>query len=218
MVGARIVETNEGIQNEFNVEIFDKFKRKLRDRGWIETDQIINSGISSGTALEIGPGPGYVGLEWLKRTKGTRLTGLEISPAMIGVAEKNAGEYALSDRVKYVQHNAVNKFPFPDNSFDGVFANESLHEWENPKSIFDEIHRVLKPGGRYFISDFRRDINPLVKYLMLFACAKEIREGFLSSLNASYLAEELKTVLGGTRLNRSEVKSDLMGLSVTGVK
>ena len=32
---------------------------------------------------EIGPGPGYLGLEWLKKTQGTHLTGVDISPGMI---------------------------------------------------------------------------------------------------------------------------------------
>ena len=40
MVKPRVVETNEGIQGEFTVEIYDKMMRNLRDKGWIETDLI----------------------------------------------------------------------------------------------------------------------------------------------------------------------------------
>ncbi len=40
-------------------------QRSLRDRGWIETKLLIDHGFSKGHALEIGPGPGYLGLEWL---------------------------------------------------------------------------------------------------------------------------------------------------------
>jgi ubiquinone/menaquinone biosynthesis C-methylase UbiE len=90
LVKPRIVETNEGIQGEFTVEVYDKMMRNLRDRGWIETDLILKTGITRGLSLEVGPGPGYLGLEWLKKTEGTSLRGLEISPDMIKMAEKNA--------------------------------------------------------------------------------------------------------------------------------
>ncbi len=60
MVESRIPETNEGIQGEFDVGEYNLFARTMRDRGWMETDVIIKSGISRGMALEIGPGPGYL--------------------------------------------------------------------------------------------------------------------------------------------------------------
>ena len=61
MTKPRVKETDQGIQGEWMVEIFDQFQRGMRDRGWIETDAIIKSGIRAGHALELGPGPGYVG-------------------------------------------------------------------------------------------------------------------------------------------------------------
>jgi len=62
----RVVETDSGIQGEFIVAVYDEMQRRLRDKGWIETKDIIKSGITKGCALEIGSGPGYLGLEWLK--------------------------------------------------------------------------------------------------------------------------------------------------------
>jgi len=66
MTKARLIETDQGIQGDFNVNIYDQMQRRLRDKGWIETKDIIKSGITKGLALEVGPGPGYLGLEWLK--------------------------------------------------------------------------------------------------------------------------------------------------------
>ena len=92
----------------------------MRDKGWIETDNIIKAGISRGHALEIGPGPGYLGLEWLKKTSQTQLTVLEISQAMIDISRQNAQDYHLdSDRITYVHHTAQ-VLPFEDNRFDSV--------------------------------------------------------------------------------------------------
>ena len=62
MARPRIPETDQGIVGELNVTTYDEFHRVMRDRGWIETDLLIESGINSGHALEIGPGPGYLGL------------------------------------------------------------------------------------------------------------------------------------------------------------
>jgi hypothetical protein len=66
MVKPRTIETTEGIQGEFDVEMYDRMMRRMRDRGWLETKLILKAGIKQGMALEVGPGPGYLGLEWLK--------------------------------------------------------------------------------------------------------------------------------------------------------
>ena len=63
----RTIETNEGIQDEVTVETFDVFARFMRDKGWNGVDDMIASGISGGDVLEIGPGPGYVGLEVVRK-------------------------------------------------------------------------------------------------------------------------------------------------------
>lgn len=218
MVKERVVETGEGIQDQITVDAYDELQRRLRDKGWIETDHIIASGIDSGTALEVGPGPGYLGLEWLTKSEGTVLKGLEISANMIAVAERNARGYGLADRVEYVLGDAES-MPFADGTFDAVFSNGSLHEWAEPESIFNEIHRVLKPGGRYFVSDLRRDMNPLMKFLMkAFTRPREIKPGLVTSLNAAYTGEEVERLLGGTDVRGFSVRNAVSGLEITGRK
>ncbi len=61
MTKTRVPETNTGIQGEFTVASYDQMQRHLRDKGWIETNALLKSGISGGHALEIGYGPGYLG-------------------------------------------------------------------------------------------------------------------------------------------------------------
>ncbi|MFZ5518386.1 MAG: class I SAM-dependent methyltransferase [Candidatus Zhuqueibacterota bacterium] len=214
----RNIETDQGIQGEFNVAIYDQMQRNLRDKGWIETREIIKSGITSGLALEIGPGPGYLGLEWLKVSSGTALKGLDISPDMIKLAEKNAAEYGLSDRVQYVLSSGE-KIPFENDTFDAVFTNGSLHEWSEPAKTFDEIARVVKPGGRIFISDLRRDMSfPVRWFLWLFSRPKEVRPGLLTSIHAAYTPDELKELIRGTGLERCAVSANPIGLKLQGIK
>ena len=218
MTRPRVPETNQGIQGEFTVEIYDQMQRRLRDKGWIETRDITKSGITHGLALEIGPGPGYLGLEWLKNTQGTTLKGLDISADMIAVAERNARAYGLSERVEYV-HSSGARLPFEDGSFDAVFTASSLHEWSEPQKTFHEIWRVLKAGGRLLISDFRRDMFPLFKwFLWLIAKPKAIRPGLLTSINAAYAPDELRALIRETELSSCEVAGGPIGLKITGMK
>jgi ubiquinone/menaquinone biosynthesis C-methylase UbiE len=216
MIKPRIIETNEGIQNELTAQVFKKKKKTMRDKGWNGIDSMLQSGIVSGNILEIGPGPGFVGLELLMKLPGATLTGCEISPAMIEIAEGNAASYKAD--VKYVQGNAMN-MPFEDMSFDAVISNGSLHELEKPKQVFDEIYRLLRQGGRYCITDMRRDVGRLKKGLVYYSTKqKEMRPGLISSLNASYTANEILDILHDSKLKNASVKNEFFGLCIFGEK
>jgi ubiquinone/menaquinone biosynthesis C-methylase UbiE len=218
MLKTRIPETYEGIQDEITVEVFDRFARNMCDRHLNNVKGFLEAGVGHGKMLEIGSGPGYVGLELLKATPGTNLTGCEISPEMIKTAQKNAKEYGFAERAQYVEGNCM-RMPLDDVSFDAVFSNGSMHEWEDPIQVFQEIHRVLKPGGVFCISDLRRDVNPLLKGIAyLTAKPKEIRPGFLTSMHAAYTAEEMRTMLGRSALSYGVVQKDVFGLTVSGRK
>lgn len=218
MTKPRVPETDQGIQGEFNVTVYDQMQRRLRDKGWIETKELLKHGITQGFVLEIGPGPGYLGLEWLKHTQGTTLKGLDISADMVAIAERNAREYGLSQRVEYV-HSSGSRMPFDDNAFDAVFTNGSLHEWADPRSTFNEIWRLLKPGGKVLISDLRRDMFALVRwFLWINTTPQEIRPGLISSINAAYIPGELRELIKGTKLENCTVSSNLLGVMLVGVK
>lgn len=218
MVKPRISETDNGIIGEFNTQSYNIMQRNLRDKGWTETKLLIQEGISYGIALEIGPGPGYLGLEWLKKTEGTRLKGLEISEDMIAIAKKNAVEYGLSDRVEYFKGDAQ-KMPFDDGHFDAVFTNGSLHEWGHPEDILNEIARVLKLGGRYCVSDLRRDMNPIAKWFLWLMCQpKNMRSGLITSINAAYTLPEIEIMVPKTRIQDWHAKKNFLGIVITGRK
>jgi ubiquinone/menaquinone biosynthesis C-methylase UbiE len=218
MTRNRIPETDHGIQGDVQVTEYDQMQRNLRDKGWIETGDVIKSGIVQGHALEIGHGPGYLGLEWLKKTKNTRLTGLDISPDMTALAAKNAREYGLEDRTTY-DTGKGDRLPYADNTFDAVFTNGSLHEWVNPQGTFEEIYRVVKPGGRFFISDMRRDMSFFVHgFLWLGTQPVSIRPYLNSSINAAYTPVELQQMLQKTALRHGTIAANAIGVIVSGQK
>jgi ubiquinone/menaquinone biosynthesis C-methylase UbiE len=218
MTKARISETDHGIQGKITVAQYDQMQRSFRNKGWLETKALIESGITQGYALEIGHGPAYLGLEWLKQTENTTLAGLDISPDMHTLAMRNAQEYGLTARANYHLGNC-DQLPFEDNGFEAVFSNGSLHEWANPQRAFNEIWRVLKPGGRYFISDLRRDMYGLLRgFLWLSVRPTAMRSGLLTSVGAAYTPKELRDLLKRTRLKTGRVTVNKISLEISGVK
>jgi ubiquinone/menaquinone biosynthesis C-methylase UbiE/DNA-binding MarR family transcriptional regulator len=218
MFETRVPETDDGIQDECTVVAYDQMQRSLRDQGHLPVDDLIKSGRDGDHALEVGPGPGYFGLEWLKKTNGTTLTGLEISPAMIQVAEKNAHDYGLEDRVEYKEGNAL-QMPFSADSFDLAFSNGSLHEWENAGQVFSEMHRVLKPGRALMVTDLRRDLSAEIFNFMKGCCeSPEIKAGFETSVRAAYTKEELETLISTIPFTMVQVITHPYGLVVIAKK
>ena len=219
MLKERVIETNEGIQGEMDVAVFDEFARHMKNLGLTEAKQIIEEGITGGEVLEVGPGPGYNGLEWLKNAnEPAGLTGIEISANMIKIAEKNAREYGLEGKCRYVEGNAM-RMPFEDGGFDAVISSGSLHEWEDPERVMGEAFRVLKNGGKLFISDMKRNISPPVKFMMwMLIKPRSISPGFRSSLAAAYTAEEIERIAQETPFKNVSVKPNPFGLTIVCVK
>ncbi|MCK5101139.1 MAG: class I SAM-dependent methyltransferase [Desulfobacteraceae bacterium] len=214
----RIPETDHGITGQVTVQMYDKMMKSHRDRGWLSTNDIIASGINRGTALEIGPGPGYLGLEWLKKTDNTKIVALDISQDMIDIAKNNTKIYQMESRVEFI-HSDGKDINFKANTFDAVFTSGSLHEWADPVTIINHIIRVLKPGGKFFISDLKRDISWIVKgFMRLTIKPKAMKPGLITSINAAYTKKEVTQLLQKTNIQSFNIKSSLFGLDISGKK
>jgi len=205
----RIPERDFGITGDLEPPAYDEMLRFVRDGGWMPTKHILKD-IQHGSVLEVGPGPGYLGLEWLKATSGTCLVGYDISEDMLAIAGRNATEYSLASRVRYTRGD-VRKMPFADSTFDAVFSNDSLHEWAYPEAALSEIWRVLKPGGRLHVSDLRRDMGIPLKVLIWVLCKpKSMRSGWITSIDASYTQREMRRMIGSSHIEDGVVDQDAM--------
>jgi SAM-dependent methyltransferase len=111
--------------------------------------------------LEVGCGPGRLSIR-LTRRYGLDVTGLDLDPAMIARARANADRSHDGDerRPSFVVGD-VASMAFPDGSFDLVVSTLSMHHWADPKAGLAEIGRVLRPGGRALVWDFRAGPVPL---------------------------------------------------------
>jgi SAM-dependent methyltransferase len=111
--------------------------------------------------LEVGCGPGRLSIR-LARRYGIDVTGLDLDPAMIERARANAERSQGGDerRPEFIVGD-VASLAFADGSFDLVVSTLSMHHWADPKAGLAEIGRVLRPGGRALVWDFRAGPVPL---------------------------------------------------------
>lgn len=110
--------------------------------------------------LEVGCGPGRLSILLGGRYR-LRVTGLDIDPAMIELARANAVTANGDGQTPSFVVGDVSALSFPDESFDLVVSTLSMHHWADPRSGLTEIGRVLRPGGRALVWDFRGGFVPL---------------------------------------------------------
>lgn len=115
--------------------------------------------------LEVGCGPGHLSIQ-LARDHGLEVTGLDLDPAMIELAGRNAERAGvLEERDPSFVVGDVAALPFTDGSFDLVVSTMSMHHWTDPAAGLVEIGRVLAPGGRALIWDIRRGGLPFHRHV-----------------------------------------------------
>ena len=102
-------------------------------------------------ALEIGSGKGITALELARWFPG--IISLDISMEELAFAGLNLAAFEMEDQVSLVQADAAH-LPFDDRSFRTIFMVNALHHLPEPGAIFEEVVRVLAPGGRFILADF----------------------------------------------------------------
>jgi tRNA (cmo5U34)-methyltransferase len=113
--------------------------------------------------LDIGCGAGNYSLKMLEKIPGLNCLLMDLSMPMLERAKERVSANT-SGKVETMQEDIL-KAALPENQFDIVLAASVLHhlrgeaDWKN---VFQKIHRSLKPGGSFWISDLiTQDTDPL---------------------------------------------------------
>ena len=93
--------------------------------------------------LDVGTGTGVVAIT--ARHMGARVTGLDLTPALLAQAKESATLAGHDDIAWY--EGDVEALPFPDASFDVVLSQFGHMFAPRPEVALSEMLRVLKPGG-----------------------------------------------------------------------
>ncbi len=135
-----------------------------------------DAGIRPGQAvLDVATGPGEPALSiaGLVGTKG-RVVGVDVVPAMIDAAGREAGRRGLDNTSFRVA--SADDLPFDDGSFDAVVSRFGVMFFPSPLEGIREMLRVLRPGGKLAMAVWHHARNNPVHSLL-----SEILERFVES-------------------------------------
>jgi len=107
------------------------------------------------TVLDLGSGAGFDAFLAAERIGDSgKVIGVDMTLEMVEKARINAENLNISN-VEF-RHGEIEKLPVPDSSVDVVISNCVINLSPNKSTVFGEIYRSLKPGGRIIISDILR--------------------------------------------------------------
>ncbi|MHB8086396.1 MAG: class I SAM-dependent methyltransferase [Dehalococcoidia bacterium] len=116
----------------------------------------VSSKIASGRILDIGTGPGLVPLEIARKSKTLEIYAIDISHAMVEIADQNARNAGLSERAHF-HYGSAEEIPFEKDYFDLVITTLSFHHWAKPEDCLKEVSRVLKENGELWIYEIKHE-------------------------------------------------------------
>jgi len=104
------------------------------------------------TVLDLGSGAGLDSFLAAKKVGAAgKVIGVDMTEEMIGKAKDNAAKHGYGN-VEF-KLGDIEKLPVPDNSVDVIISNCVINLAPDKDKVFSEAHRVLKNGGKMFVSD-----------------------------------------------------------------
>lgn len=102
-----------------------------------------------GSVLDVACGPGILSAALAKTARD--VVAFDLTPQMVKKAAQRCSEAGLNN-VTFREGNAT-ELPFANAAFDAVVTRLSVHHFDRPKRVIEEIFRVLRPGGTFVVAD-----------------------------------------------------------------
>ncbi|MEM6378385.1 MAG: methyltransferase domain-containing protein [Bacteroidota bacterium] len=141
---------------------YDKAKADAHYEALAHTNQVLAEAaqIKIGDhILDAGCGLGASAF-WLVQNYEVEVTGISLPAKQIKACEERAEILGLSKQTKFLQADYTDT-PFPDQSFDVIWACESVCHAQPKRDFYQEAYRLLKPGGRLIMAEYVRTQRPL---------------------------------------------------------
>lgn len=221
---ARIAHRSSSILDE---EFCEQYARAARDSDFrvlqaYLLDRALASLPRQGEALDVGCGPGVLLAEFVRHRPAVHFTGLDLSPAILRQARLHLHDQGIANVRLVCADMGQLANVFPERSFDWISWTFGLHYCTSPAqalSMLDDMARLLRPGGGFFLADlvrFRRESTRewfANKYDRAYGerFFREIRDSYLAAFSADELADLLqRSRLTEVTLERSRLFPVLM--------
>lgn len=132
--------------NRFDAAYFDQYPYLVR---YLPTEQG-----SGRRLLEVGLGYGTV--SQVLASRGFDYHGLDIAPGPVEMVRHRLTMLGVDDPEGRVRAGSVLEIPHPDESFDHLVTIGCLHHTGDIPGAVEEVHRVLRPGGRAVVMLYNR--------------------------------------------------------------
>ncbi|AEJ02446.1 Methyltransferase type 11 [Nitrosomonas sp. Is79A3] len=158
---------------------YDPIMRRLFPESRIKTALIAQARIQPGQdVLDVGCGTGTLTLMIKQIQPDAGVNGLDMDPQILDIARRKAEQTGVTI---VLQQGTATCLPYPDESFDHVFASLMLHHLtqQDKQQALREAFRVLKPGGELHIADFGKP-QDLAMWLisLVMRWAEEVHDTF----------------------------------------
>ncbi|MBL8023559.1 MAG: class I SAM-dependent methyltransferase [Elusimicrobia bacterium] len=123
-----------------------------------QTARITQAIYGCGTVVDLGCGPATQLAQVAAFNPQTKFIGVELSDEMAREARAHVAQLGLSN-VTFIKQDMTNLDAFSDHSVDGVMSTLALHHLPTRghlQKTFQEVNRILAPGGSVYLTDFGR--------------------------------------------------------------
>ncbi len=109
--------------------------------------------IDGARVLDVGCGLGAVDVLLVERFGAAHVTGIDVEAPLVARASARVEAAGLADRIS-INIVSPGPFPFQDAAFDVAFSKDSMIHIPDKRALYEDIHRVLVPGGWMVLSDW----------------------------------------------------------------
>lgn len=114
------------------------------------------------TILDIAAGTADIGIKAFSHIKPTHITGIDVSEKMLEIGKEKVAEAGLSDKIS-LKVEDVSKMSFANETFDAAITSFGIRNFDKLEESIREVHRVLKPKGKFVILEMSEPRLPIVK-------------------------------------------------------
>ena len=174
------------------------------NQGFVDRFREYFPDFTEGHVLDLGCGPGDIPVRFARALPTCRITGVDASEPMIGLAGAGVKQAGLADRITFrcERFQGVSLVE----PVDAAVSNSLLHHVPNPLQFWYRLRQLVKPGSPVLVMDLLRPDSPEEAQAIVDRyAAKEpeiLRRDFYRSLLAAFTEDEVAAQLAEMNLSR----------------